>query len=325
MYFFDSIAYRRAGIFEGVLLSKQRNMWTKTDMPAQHGKKVLITGANSGIGFETALAFYEKGAHVIMACRDADKAQLAVKKIKQHAGTGQLEVAILQLEDLQQIRQVTIALMEKHQQLDILINNAGVMVPPMSTSKDGFELQFGVNFMGHFALTGLLYPVIRTARNARIVTVSSLAYTKGIIDFDNLRIEKDYDAWREYNQSKLANILFTLQLQRRIDAGNDTVISVAAQPGAVATELSRFMDQSAIEAAIQRLGGLMTPLQGALPTLYAATAGDIEKGALYGPHQDGGLRGYPAKGTIVAGVANMAIAQQLWSYAERECPYSLPW
>jgi NAD(P)-dependent dehydrogenase (short-subunit alcohol dehydrogenase family) len=305
--------------------SKQQYMWTKKDMPGQQGKKVLITGANSGIGFETALAFYEKGAHVIMACRDAGKAQSAVKKIKQHAGTGTLEVASLQLDDLQQIRQLTDELREQHQQLDMLINNAGVMVPPMSRTKDGFELQFGVNFMGHFALTGLLYPLIRNAKNARIVTVSSLAYTKGKIDPDNLRIEKGYDAWREYNQSKLANILFTLELQRRIDEGNDPVISVAAQPGVVDTDLSRFMGQDGIAAAIQQLGELMTPMQGALPTLYAATAKDIDKGALYGPDQDGGLRGYPAKGTILPGVVNAETAQQLWSYAERACPYPLQW
>ena len=270
-------------------------MWTKVDMDDQSGKTVIVTGANAGVGFETALALYEKGAHVIAACRSLEKTQETIEKIKRHPGTGTLEAGVLDLSSMASVKQFAADFSAKHQHLHILINNAGVMRPPASKTAEGFELQFGVNFIGHFALTGLLYPVLKATPASRIVTVSSNAYLRGKIDFDNFRLEKPYDKSGEYAQSKLADILFSIELQRRLAQTHDAVVSIAAQPGANKTELFRHRDEEELKAAIARVGPLMEPWQGALPSLYAATVADAVPGALYGPDQDGGYRGYPAQ------------------------------
>lgn len=292
-------------------------MWTKNDMPAQSGKTVIVTGANAGIGFETALAFYEKGAHVVLACRDLEKANDAANRIKQAAGTGTLEAALLDLGSLASVKQFAQSFIEHHLQLHLLINNAGVMIPPASKTEDGFELQFGVNFIGHFTLTGYLYPLLNATRGSRIVTVSSMAYLPGVIDFGNLRSEKDYEPMREYRQSKLADMLLTIELHRRITAVGGQVVSIAAQPGANKTELVRHMSDEAYKAAVERVGELMDPWQGALPSLYAATAAEAKGGALYGPDQDGGYRGYPAEAVITPNALDEGVAQKLWAFAEK--------
>eukprot|EP01035_Chromulina_nebulosa_P041553 gene41553-56226_t len=206
-------------------------MWTKNNMPNQLGKTVIVTGANAGIGYETALAFYEKGANVVLACRSLENAHAAIAKIQEHGGSGTLEAAWLNLSSLAAIQQFSEEFIQKHGKLDILINNAGVMIPPASKTDDGYELQFGVNFLGHYALTGFLYPLLKSTPGARVVTVSSMAYLHGTINFENLRSEQSYNAMREYSQSKLANILFTLELQRKMEVVGDGVLSVAAQPG----------------------------------------------------------------------------------------------
>jgi NAD(P)-dependent dehydrogenase (short-subunit alcohol dehydrogenase family) len=290
-------------------------MWTKNNIPDQTGKTVIVTGANTGIGFETALALYEKGAHVILACRNATNAQQAFTKIKEQKGTGTLETALLDLASLASVQQFAETFIQQHQRLDVLINNAGVMIPPASTTAEGFELQFGVNFIGHFALTGYLYPLLKATPGARIVTVSSLAYLRGNIDFENLKSENSYDPMREYCQSKLADLVFSLELQRRIMAANDPILSIAAQPGANKTELSRYMTADEFTAAVERFGALMEPWQGALPSLYAAVSPDATGGELYGPDQDGGVRGFPAKATITANALDETVAQQLWQLA----------
>jgi NAD(P)-dependent dehydrogenase (short-subunit alcohol dehydrogenase family) len=277
---------------------------------------VIVTGANAGIGFETALALYEAGAQVILACRSLDKAQQALTKIKEHKGTGTLEVAQLDLESLDSVKPFADDFIKKHTKLDVLINNAGVMIPPASKTKEGYELQFGVNFIGHFALTGYLYPLLNATPGSRIVTLSSMAYLRGSIDFDNLRSEKDYDAMREYAQSKLADLMFSIELQRRIVAANDQVVSIAAQPGANKTELSRHMDNEEFEAAVERIGGLMEPWQGALPSLYAAVSPEAKPGELYGPDGDGGYRGYPAQAVVTPNALDEAVAKRLWEMAE---------
>lgn len=291
-------------------------MWTKDNVGDQTGKTAIVTGANAGIGFETALALYEAGAHVILACRSLDKAQQALNKIKEHKGTGTLEIAELDLESLAAVKQFADDFIKKHKKLDVLINNAGVMIPPASKTKDGYELQFGVNFIGHFALTGYLYKLLNATPGSRIVTLSSMAYLRGSIDFDNLRSEKDYEPMREYAQSKLANLMFSIELQRRIEAAKDQTISIAAQPGANRTELSRHMDTGAFEAAVERVGGLMEPWQGALPSLYAALSPEAKPGELYGPDQDGGYRGYPAQAVITANAMDESVAKRLWEMAE---------
>jgi NAD(P)-dependent dehydrogenase (short-subunit alcohol dehydrogenase family) len=292
-------------------------MWTKNNIPDLSGKTAIVTGANAGIGFETALALYEAGAHVTLACRDLEKATAALQKIQQHGGKGSLATGQLDLSDLAAVKTYAQSFLQQHQQLDILINNAGVMIPPASKTADGYELQFGVNFLGHFALTGYLYPLLKATPGARIVTVSSMAYLAGVIDFDNLRSEVSYDAMREYRQSKLADLILSVELQRRIVAAGDSVLSVAAQPGANNTTLSRHMDSSEFEAAVQRIGELMEPWQGALPSLYAAVASKAIGGALYGPDQDGGYRGYPAQSVITANALDETVAAQLWLLAEK--------
>jgi NAD(P)-dependent dehydrogenase (short-subunit alcohol dehydrogenase family) len=292
-------------------------MWTKENMPGLSGKTVIVTGANAGIGFETALAFFEKGAHVVMACRDVEKAKEAIASIQQQGGTGALETAVLDLADLASVKQFAEQFIKTHRHLHILVNNAGVMIPPASKTKDGFELQFGVNFIGHFALTGRLYPLLSATSGARIVTVSSMAYVRGSIDFDNLRSERDYDAMREYSQSKLADIMLALELHRRIQATQGGVLSIAAQPGANKTDLSRYMSEADYNAAVTRIGALMDPWQGALPSLYAATADDVKGGAFYSPDADGGYRGYPARMELLPHALDESVAKRLWDLAVR--------
>ncbi len=292
-------------------------MWTKNNIPDKTGKTVIVTGANAGIGYETALALYETGAHVILACRSLDKAEQAITKIKQLNGTGTLEAALLDLSSLASVKQFADDFIKNHKQLDLLINNAGVMIPPASKTADGYELQFGVNFLGHFALTGYLYPLLNATQGSRIVTLSSMAYLHGVIDFDNLKSEKDYEPMREYCQSKLADLMLSIELQRRIKAKGDQTTSIAAQPGANKTELSRHMSDEAFTAAVARVGELMEPWQGALPSLYAAVADEAKGGKLYGPDKDGGYRGYPAEADITPNALDEAVAKKLWEFAEQ--------
>ncbi|MDR6341482.1 NAD(P)-dependent dehydrogenase (short-subunit alcohol dehydrogenase family) [Filimonas zeae] len=299
-------------------------MWTKEQIPAQAGKIIVVTGANTGIGFETALALYEAGAHVILACRSLDNAEQAVARIQTHKGRGTLETGVLDLSSLASVEAFANTIRQKHQQLHVVINNAGVMIPPASKTVDGFELQFGVNFIGHFALIGRLYPLLNATPGARVVSVSSLAYLRGKIDFENLRSENSYDPMREYCQSKLANIIFAVELQRRVNATNGHLLVIAAQPGANKTDLARYMDEAAYAAALERFGTLMDPWQGALPSLYAAVADRAIGGALYGPDQDEGVRGYPAQGVITANALNEALALKLWSLAEEATGVSFP-
>lgn len=291
-------------------------MWTKDKIPSQAGKTIIVTGANTGIGFETALALYEAGAHVVLACRSLDNAEQAQARIKEHAGTGTLETGLLDLASLASVKTFAEAFVQRHKQLHVVINNAGVMIPPASLTADGYELQFGVNFIGHFALIGHLYPLLNATPGARVVSVSSLAYLRGEINFDNLRSEQSYDPMREYCQSKLANVIFALELQRRINATGGQVMAIAAQPGANKTELARHMDEAAYAAAVERVGELMDPWQGALPSLYAAVSDRVIGGALYGPDKDGGYRGYPAQAVITLNALDEAVTLKLWNLAE---------
>jgi NAD(P)-dependent dehydrogenase (short-subunit alcohol dehydrogenase family) len=292
-------------------------MWTKDNIPDQSGKMVIVTGANAGVGFETALALYEKGAHILLAGRDPNKVEEAISRIKKLKGTGSVEAGILDLASLKSVKQFTESYIQNHKRLNLLINNAGVMIPPASKTAEGYELQFGVNFLGHFALTGYLYPLLEKNSGSRIITVSSLAYLRGVIDFDNLKSENSYDPVREYCQSKLADIIFSIELQRRLSAHHKQAVSIAAQPGANKTELTRYMSNDELAAGIERVGPLMDPWQGSLPSLYAATSNEASGGKLYGPDKDRGYRGYPAEAAIAANALDEAVAKKLWSLAER--------
>ncbi|HTE00005.1 MAG TPA: oxidoreductase [Mucilaginibacter sp.] len=299
-------------------------MWTTKNIPDQTGKTVIVTGANVGIGYETALALYQAGAQVIIASRDRKKAEEAIAQIKNSGSKGSLEFIELNLASLAAVKQFADEFRQKHSKLEILINNAGVMIPPASKTDEGYELQFGVNHVGHFALTGYLYPVLKETPGSRVVTVSSMAYLHGVIDFDNLRSEKDYDAMREYSQSKLANILFAFELQRRIDAAGDHVLSIAVQPGANKTELARHISAEDLAAAIKRIGELMEPWQGALPSLYGATDPEAKGGKFYSPDQDGGYRGYPAEFEVTPNGTDTDTAKKLWAYTQQETGVIFP-
>ncbi len=288
-------------------------------MPDLTGKTVLVTGANTGIGYETALAFYQAGAHVVLACRNLDHAYNAQAAMQQPGGSGTLAVAQLDLASLGQVHQFAADFLAKHPHLHVLVNNAAAMVPPAAgTTAEGYELQFGVNFLGPFALTGHLYPLLNATPGARIVTMTSMGYLDGRIDFANLRSEKGYDALREYRQSKLADLLFALELQRRIVAMHGQVQSLAAQPGANRTSWAAMISPEYLAVAEARWGGpAMEPWQGALNSLYAAVAPEAAGGKLYSPDQNGGFRGYPAEAAIAPHALNEALAQQLWRVAEQ--------
>lgn len=290
-------------------------MWTADDIPSQKGKTIIVTGANSGIGYETALALYLAGANVTVASRDESKARQAIERMERHAGTGSLEAGIIDLASLDSVRGFAETFVAQHDRLDVLINNAGVGTPPASFTRDGYESQFGINFLGHFALTGLVYPLLRVTPGARVVTVSSFGYIGSSIDFDNLKLEKEYDAAREYGQSKLADLMFAIDLDRRIKAQGQSVVSLAAQPGANSTELTRHSSKEAVAAMKARFGGFMDPWQGALPTLYAAVADDATGGNMYEP-DDNGFKGYPARATLQANALDQVVAERLWNLAQ---------
>ncbi len=294
-------------------------MWTKNNMPDLSGKIAIVTGSNTGIGFETAKALFEAGAQVTIAARDVQKAKNAIQKIHSDtAGMGTLDYGKLDLANIGQVQQFADHFMQKHTKLDILINNAGVMVPPAAKTDDGFELQFGVNFMGHFALTGYLLPLLKQTANARVVTLSSGAATLvDSIDFDNLRLENSYDEWREYAVSKLADILFSYELDRRFRDAAMAAIAVAAHPGVTRTDLQRNIPGENLEGMFAAFDQVMDSWQGALPSLFAATDASVEGGKFYGPDGPKEYAGYPALSNHhTAAMNDEALAKRLWEYAE---------
>jgi len=291
-------------------------MWTKNSMPDLSCKTIIVTGANVGIGFETALELYEAGAHVILACRNSKNSEDTLIKLQELNGKGTLETGVLDLSHLSSVKQFADIFLKIHKRLDVLINNAGVAMPPASKTTEGYELQFGVNFLGHFALTGHLYPLLKATPNSRIVTLSSNGYQAAVIDFDNLKSEVNYDPMREYRQSKLADLMFSVELNRRIMAKGDKVLSIAAQPGANKTELTRHLSEEAIAAGIERLGEFMEPWQGALSSLYAAVSNEASGGNLYEP-DNGGYRGYPTLATIKENALDKTVSKKLWCFAEQ--------
>jgi NAD(P)-dependent dehydrogenase (short-subunit alcohol dehydrogenase family) len=287
--------------------------WTVKDMPDQTGKVAIVTGANSGIGYEEARGLASKGAAVILACRNEKKGIAAAERICEEQPDAMVEFSRLDLADLASIHQFVEAFAAHHGRLDMLINNAGVMaVPELRRTADGFEMQFGTNHLGHFALTGLLQEAIKRTPNARVVTVSSVAHYRGRMDFDNLNAERSYDRWGAYGESKVANLLFTYELQRRFEAAGEDAIAVAAHPGWTATNLQG--DAGLIRFFNPLFG--MQPEQGALPTLYAATAPDVSGGEYYGPDGLRGYRGYPTRVESSALSHDRVVAKRLWEVSE---------
>jgi NAD(P)-dependent dehydrogenase (short-subunit alcohol dehydrogenase family) len=268
--------------------------WTTADIPDQTGRVAVITGANTGLGYETALALAEHGAHVVLAVRNVDKGKDAAARITAASPRADVALQELDLTSLDSVRAAAEQLRADHDRIDLLINNAGVMYTPKSNTKDGFELQFGTNHLGHFALTGLLLDRLLPIAGSRIVTVSSVGHRiLADIHFDDLQWERRYNRVAAYGQAKLANLLFTYDLQRRL-ASNGTTIAVAAHPGMSDTELMRNMPAPLI-SAFEGFAPLVAqdPAMGALPQLRAATDPAVLGGQYYGPGGLGQTRGYP--------------------------------
>jgi NAD(P)-dependent dehydrogenase (short-subunit alcohol dehydrogenase family) len=290
--------------------------WT-TDIPSQHNRIAIVTGANSGIGFETAKALAEKDATVILACRNLEKAAQAAHQIRQAVGNVKLEVIQLDLADLNSVREFAKSFQAKYSNLDLLINNAGIMIPPFSKTKDGFELQFGSNHLGHFALTGLLMPAIRATPKARVVNVSSSGHIvpPGVLDFENLNAERKYSAWTSYMYSKLSNLLFTLELNKHFREEKIDAIATSAHPGYTASGLQKNM-QKGIMASLNEWAG-QKPAMGALPTLYAAIAPEAQANDYIGPKGFLKMRGHPERAKPSNAARDTTTAQRLWALSEQ--------
>jgi NAD(P)-dependent dehydrogenase (short-subunit alcohol dehydrogenase family) len=287
--------------------------WSETDIGDQSGRVAIVTGANSGIGLSTAGELCRHGARVVLACRSVERARAAAGHIQGGNPSGAAIVMELDLADLASIRGFAGQFRERFDRLDILINNAGTMLPPLTRTADGFEVQFGTNHLGHFALTARLMDRLGQTAGSRVVTVGSTGHRFASIDFDDLnwRVRK-YQPLRAYFESKLANLLFTFELQRLFDRAGMQALAVAAHPGWTGTELLRF------SRVLQWLSSFlaMTPLQGALPTLYAATAPDAQPGGYYGPDGIAQIRGYPALVRASKAARDASVAQRLWAVSE---------
>jgi NAD(P)-dependent dehydrogenase (short-subunit alcohol dehydrogenase family) len=292
--------------------------WTADQIPDQRGRLAVVTGANSGLGLATARELARAGARVVVACRNLEKGASAARQIESAIPDAQVEVEALDLGSLDSVRAFAERFRTEHDGLDLLINNAGVMAPPRSTTADGFELQLGTNHLGHFALTGLLIGTMEGRDDARVVSVSSGAHRIGRMQFDDLQSARRYNRWRAYGQSKLANLLFSLELDRRLRAAGSVVRSVAAHPGYAATNL-----QSAAPPRLDRLVMAVTNRlvaqsadMGALCTLYAATYPDLPGGSFIGPDGIGEQRGHPRPVTPSRAARDEAVAQRLWAVSE---------
>jgi len=293
--------------------------WTAERIPDQHGRTAIVTGANSGLGLVTARELARHGASVVLACRDIEKGAQALRAIEAAAPEAQLELAELDLASLASVESFAERFRASRDGLDLLINNAGVMAPPRRQTEDGFELQLGTNHLGHFALTGRLLGVMEGRRDARVVIVSSGAHKMGRINFEDLQSERHYRRWGAYGQSKLAGLMFALELDRRLRASGSTVRSLAAHPGYAATNL-----QSAAPPALDRLVMTFTNMivaqsadMGALPLLYAATYPGLEGGSYVGPDGIGEFRGHPHSVSPSRAAQDEHVAARLWAVSEK--------
>ncbi|MFL0178438.1 SDR family NAD(P)-dependent oxidoreductase [Mycobacterium sp. SMC-15] len=290
--------------------------WTTTDIPDQTGRVAVITGANTGLGYETALALAARGAHVVLAVRNLDKGKDAATLISKRSPGASVALQELDLTSLDSVRTAAAQLRADHDRIDLLINNAGVMWTPKSTTEDGFELQFGTNHLGHFAFTGLLLDRLLPVPGSRVVTVSSIGHRiRADIHFDDLQWERSYSRVAAYGQAKLANLLFTYELQRRL-APHATTIATAAHPGGSRTELTRNLPP-----LLARITPLIEPLfqgadMGALPTLRAATDPGVRGGQYYGPDGWGQQRGYPKLVESSSKSHDVDVQQRLWTVSE---------
>lgn len=292
--------------------------WTASDVPDQAGRVAVVTGANTGIGYEAAVVLAGKGAKVVIAVRNLDKGEQAVRAIRKVHPGADVTVQELDLSSLASVRAAADSLRTGLPRIDLLINNAGVMYPPKQTTADGFELQFGTNHLGHFALTGLLLDCLLDVPGSRVVTVASIAHRQlAEIHFDDLQWERKYNRVAAYGQSKLANLMFAYELQRRLAAAGAPTVSVAAHPGISNTELMRHVPGTSLPG-VMKLAGLVTnsPAVGGLPTLRAATDPAVQGGQYYGPSGFQEMVGYPVLVDSNAKSQDVAVQQRLWTVSE---------
>ncbi len=283
------------------------------------GKTAIVTGSNTGIGYETALDLYKKGAKVYVACRNQEKALNAIDRMKADGGTGELVYEQLDLASLRSVKAFADNVIKAESRLDLLINNAGIMIPPPSKTEDGFEIQFGVNFIGHFALTGHLFNLLEATKGSRVVTLSSIAHRGAEIDFDNFRLEKEYKNWREYGQSKLADIIFALEFEKRLRKNGNQIISLASHPGFSETDLQKYIDKDML-ASLE----LMTAKEGAQPTLAACLREDAKGGQYWGPDGFNEQKGKPALAKIDAAALDETLNAKLWNWAKETTKVNFP-
>jgi NAD(P)-dependent dehydrogenase (short-subunit alcohol dehydrogenase family) len=293
--------------------------WTATEIPAQSGRVAVVTGANSGLGLIIARELARAGAKVLMACRNTSKGEEARFQIQDVVPSADVSVVSLDLADLASVRAFAAQVGGEHPQLDLLINNAGVMAPPRRTTADGFESQFGTNHLGHFALTGLLLAPLLSAPAPRVVTMSSGLHRAGTIKFDDLQRERGYNNWLAYGQSKLANLLFCFELERRAEAAGAALKSMAAHPGYAATNLQFAGPAAWYEKALMAVTNVLvaqSAAMGALPALYAATFPDLPGGSFIGPDGFMEQRGHPHIVTAAGKAYDQQAWQRLWDVSE---------
>ena len=290
------------------------NKWNIEEMPSPQGKIAIVTGANSGIGYQTTLGLVKRDVEVVMACRNRQKAEEARAKILHAHPKAKIKSMVVDLSSLTDVRKFADQFLTDFNRIDLLINNAGIMMSPYKVTRDGFENQLATNYIGHFALTGLLLPLITGTSGSRIVTLSSLSYKWAEIQFDDFHARKGYSRRKAYGQSKRACLMFAFELQRRLSMTDHDTLSVAAHPGLCKTNLDQYFP-----ALIRPLGSLFlqSAQKGALPVLYAALSKDVKGGEFIGPDGFQQLRGYPTKVDADFYSRNKEVAQNLWKASEK--------
>ena len=299
----------------------QDSRWTIEHMPELTGKIIVVTGGNSGLGYESVKAFAMKGAEVVLASRSTEKGEEARNEILKAIPGGKIKVMELDLGDLDSVRSFATAFRKNYKKLDVLHNNAGIMMSPYFQTKDGFEGQFGINHLGHFALTGLLMDVVLKTPGARIVNVSSGAHKRGEMDFNNLQFEngREYTPMKAYGRSKLSNLLFTYELQRKLESAKNDTIAVAAHPGFAMTNLTRYLEGKLIYKILYPIFKRMSQDQamGALPQIRASVDTNVKAGEYYGPDGRNEMKGYPIVVQSNAASNNLLDAAKLWEESEK--------
>ncbi|MGZ8667081.1 MAG: oxidoreductase [Solirubrobacterales bacterium] len=299
--------------------------WKASDIPDQTGRVAVVTGANSGLGLATAQGLAQAGAKVVMACRDPARGIEALEQVRSSVPEAELVLAPLDLASLASVSALAEALIAEHRAIDLLVNNAGVMATPRRLTEDGFELQFGTNHLGHFALTGRLLPALLRGEGSWVVTVSSIAHRTARISFDDLSGERRYFRWAAYGQSKLANLLFAYELQRRVDAAGAPLASMAAHPGYSATNLQSSGPRlgggilASVNTALGAVGNALIAQSGddgALPSLYAAAFPGLRGGSFVGPGGPFEARGAPRVVDSSSASKDEATAKRLWQVSE---------